>query len=289
MTLEVDLDAVDECKDHDGEVYPPFFIRHGGVPFTGIIRERKGSRVTRFEYVNGEPHGEVSTVDDDGKILWKAQYREGRHYGEDHAWTPDGTLRHYRRYTDDGKLAVKQYFDERGVLRHEWMPDRQRTWYPDQTLRSDREDNIRWAFARDGRRAYGEGVQTLTQAKVYDHFVFHDDVLRDALVELLGEFEFQRGVWMWIQRRLDANDATVIDDLRKALSHELLDVRATAASVVGNRRLFALAEEVRGMVGDTRVPPMRYGEYPDQGGRGHSLSLGQTARDALAKLDASRG
>jgi hypothetical protein len=289
VTLEVDLDAVDECQDHGGEVYPPFFIRHGGVPFTGIVRERKGKLVTRFAYRNGEPHGEASTIGPNGEIHWKAEFREGRRFGESRNWTADGTLRHYSRYDDAGKLACKQYFDERGVLRHEWMPDRQRTWYADKTLRSDREDNIRWAFTRDGRRAFGEGVQTATQAKAYDHFIFQDAVLRDALEELLGEFEFQRGAWMWIHRRLDASDPTAIDDLRNALDHEELNVRADALIAIGNRRLSALTDEVRGMLGDTRVPPMRYGEYPDQGGRGHTLSLGQAATDALAKLDASRG
>jgi hypothetical protein len=32
------------------------------------------------------------------------------------------------------------------------------------------------------------------------------------------------------------------------------------------------------------VPPMQYGEYPGQGGRGHTFSLGETARLMLAQL-----
>jgi hypothetical protein len=282
--VEVDLDKVDECKDHDGEVYPPFFIRHGGVPFTGIVCDRQRGRITRFAYRNGQPHGDASTVGPEGKVHWRSQYRDGLEVGESWNWAADGTLRHYERHDDNGKLSLKQYFDETGTLRHEWTPDRQRTWYADGTLRSDRIDGLRCAFTRDGRRAFGEGVQTLTQAKVYDHFVFEDAVLRDAMQELLGDFEFQRGVWLWMQRRFDVDDSDAVEDLRKTLAHEQLEARSTALNMIGHRRLEALADEVRAMVDDTRVPPMRHGEYPNQGGRGHSVSIGQAARDALAKL-----
>lgn len=285
---EVPLDALDEVEDYDGEAYPPVFVRHGGVPFTGVVLDRKDSGVTRLEYRDGQLHGTCRTLDAEGRLRWEARYVAGKRAGESRAWGPDGTLRHLERYDEQGASQLSQHFDAAGRLRYERTPTRDRTWYAEGGLRSDRQDGRRWVYARDGRRVFCEGVQTLEQARVHDHFELDDDALASSLMEILGDFEFARGVWMWLHRRLDAGDESALDDLRRALGHEQLDVRTTAMHIIGSRGLVALEGDVRAMLDDDRVPPTRFGEYPGQGGRGHTFTLGRTAAATLAQLAAGR-
>lgn len=284
--VELELEELDEVEDYEGEVYPPVSVRRRGVAFTGAVLDHREPGVTRLEYCEGRLQGICRTLDAEGRLRWKAHYGEGRPYGKACRWDGEGTLRSREFYDEPGRQILTQSFDAQGRLRHERTPTRERTWYAEGGLRSDRaaEDRIRWVYVKDGRRAFGEGVQSLDQANVYDHFEFVDAVLADAIVELLGEFEFDRGVWMWLHRRLDAGEGEAIVDLRRALAHDELGVRVTALNLIGNRGLRELAPEVRAMLDDARVPVLRFGEYPGQGGRGHSFPIGETARIALAKL-----
>jgi hypothetical protein len=77
----------------------------------------------------------------------------------------------------------------------------------------------------------------------------------------------------------------VIAEMRRFLAHPNLGARATALQIVGSRGLQQLAPDLRAMLDDDRVPPTVHGEYPMQGGRGHSFSLGKTARLMLDKLE----
>jgi hypothetical protein len=280
--LEVDASELDADDLEDD--YPQRIRFHRGAPFTGVLRERDARGETRVEYLEGRRHGTYRALAPNGNLLGEGRYAEGYPVGESRGWAADGTLRSLHRYGPRGVVEVTQYFSEAGELRYERTPESERSWYLGGGLRSARRDEVRWAYARDGRCAYGEGVQQGDQARVYDHFVFYEQVLVQVCLELLHDYDFERGVWMWTQRRIDERDPGVLDDLRKFLAHPNLGARATALRIVGNRGLRELRPELCAMAGDERVPPMQYGEYPGQGGRGHTFSLGETARLMLAQL-----
>ncbi|HEV8550883.1 MAG TPA: hypothetical protein VGQ57_17675 [Polyangiaceae bacterium] len=279
---EVEASALDDGgPDND---YPLSIARLRGKPFTGVVVERDAGNETRWQYVEGRRHGEYREVDANGLVRAEGRYVEGLPSGERRDFGPDGALRAFHRYGERGVLEHIQNFRAGGELFYERTRELERTWYSGGVLRSERRDGVRWAYARDGRCAYGEGVQQQEQSHVYDHFQFFVEVMKDSCLELLDDYDFERGVWMWIHQRLDARDASVLADLRLFLEQANLGARATALQIIGNRGLRELAPELRALLGDQRVPPSVRGEYPGQGGRGHSFSLAKTARLMLDKL-----
>lgn len=281
-SLEVD-EAELELEEPDYD-YPDSIARYRGAPFTGVALERDQRSERRCEYVDGKRHGQYRVVALDGRLLGEGRYANGRPIGEHTGFWPNGSPRTFHRYGERGAVEVTRSYWADAALSYERTPESERTWYRGGALRSERREGVRWAYARDGRCAYGEGVQRAEQAHVYDHFRFFDEVMAEVCLELLDDYDFERGVWMWTHRRIDDRDPRILDDLRGFLAHPNLGARATALQIVGNRGLCELAPELRGMLADERVPPSVHGEYPGQGGRGHSFSLAKTARLMLDKL-----
>lgn len=271
---EVERDALDAVEDDDGEAYPPPLVRHRGAPFTGVMIDR-GDPVTRLPYVDGRPHGTARTIDPAGRLRWEAHYVEGRRTGEHRTWAVDGTLVRRDMYDETGRWSASAVFGPAGQRRWESAPERTRTWYADGPLRTDRAGDERSIYLRDGRCACVESPPAHR---------FDDAAMRDGLMELLADLELELVVWRWLHRRLDAGDPGAADDLRRALGHPELGVRAAALQLIGHRRLRALADDVRPLLADPRVPPLRLGEYPGQGGRGFARALAALAREALDRL-----
>lgn len=271
---ELERDALDAVEDDDGEAYPPPFVRHRGAPFTGVVIDREDP-VTRLPYLDGRPHGIARTIDPSGRLRWEAHYVAGRRVGEHRAWAPDGTLVRRDMYDETGHRLASEVFDLAGRRRWDSTPQRTRTWYADGQLRTDRAGGERRVYLRDGRRACIESSQAAR---------FDDAAMHDGLLELLADLELELLVWQWLHRRLDAGDPAATGDLRRALGHPELGVRASALLLIGHRRVRALADDVRPLLADPRVPPLRLGEYPGQGGRGFARSLAALARDALDRL-----
>jgi hypothetical protein len=278
VTLRVDHGELEETDPHGEGLW---LMTWKGEFFTGMAftLHGDGSLASEIPFVDGCAHGRCVDFAKSGQIIRDYAMEHGRSVGQDRAWWPDGTPRWDRvrgRHPD----YREHRWNEAGVLVSERddVARKNRTWYDDGTLRRERLGDIARAFGPDGRLLFTQ----LRQPNGYDITQFEDDAMEASIEALLVDPDWWHIALGYLRDLAERERARGVAQLRRVLGGENRVAKVDAAQVAGAFRLVELAQELEALSrDDTKVEMVRIGP----GARGVSITIGEAARRALARLN----
>ncbi len=255
-------------------------VRWRGEPFTGLAVLESERHVSEYRYEAGYGEGRCFSTFRSGKLMEEFELHRGEHVGTSRAWFESGQLKRLVRHASP---RLEQQWNEAGVLIEEFdeASATRRRWFEDGALRSIGSQGETKEYTRSGELAYSWRPRTDPAAKVYSGIDFNSQVMDAHLEELANDWDREHLVFAWVHSLVDSARPAATATLRRLLAHPSDWVRVTAVQLVGNSGLRELADELKGFLGDHRIPAR---QVEGSRTRSHTRSFDALAREALARL-----